>query len=331
MAQSDSSLDGVSDADRLAIHGNAKVYLCIIDGLAYSIPEGGVPSIGPVLVEKMNTLLQKLIMIQMTCRNLREDPSSVEHEQIARTLAICEESFLFWFTAMLRMVKIHRAAFDQPWSPTLQRPHALLDQSRLLVSICCLALSPLNLTSRPPVGTSSVSMTALEQQALEQQARVGNTIQTYALDIASSLIDTLPDEARVQCARFLKDRCPPFLHVQNEPRLLYLFGPVSDIIPAGSTQSVSGSSPAPSGAMSSALTPSANPPSANTGVVAAPAGISEDPNAMANRLRVQSRGRVLGPYHLRPWEMLEEAAPVVGANDTAVDLNFFSARKVRQY
>lgn len=323
MAQSDSSLDGASDADRLATHSNAKVYLSIVDGLAYSIPEGGVPSIGPVLVEKMNTLLQKLIMIQMTCRNLREEPGSVEHEQISRTLAICEESFLFWFTAMLRMVKIHRAAFDQPWSPTLQRPHALLDQSRLLVSICCLALSPLNLTSRPPVGTSSVSMTALEQQA-----RVGNTIQTYALDIASSLIDTLPDEARVQCARFLKDRCPPFLHVQNEPRLLYLFGPVSDIIP---TSTQSGSSPAPSGAMSSALTPSANPPSANTGVVAAPAGISENSNSMANRLRVQSRGRVLGPYHLRPWEMLEEAAPVVGANDTAVDLNFFGARKVRQY
>jgi mediator of RNA polymerase II transcription subunit 12 len=326
VAHSDSSLDGASDSDRLAIHANAKVYLSIVDGLAYSIPEGGVPSIGPVLVEKMNTLLQKLVMIQMTFRNFREDPGSVEHEQIARTLSICEESFLFWFTAMLRMVKIHRAAFDQPWSPSLQRPHALLDQSRLLVSICCLALSPLNLTSRPPVGTSAVSMTALEQQA-----RVGNTIQTYALDIASSLIDTLPDEARVQCARFLKDRCPPFLHVQNEPRLLYLFGPVSDIIPTGSSQSVSGSSPAPSGPMSSALTPSANPPAANTGVVAAPAGISEDPNAMANRLRVQSRGRVVGSYHLRPWEMLEEAAPVVGANDTAVDLNFFGARKVRQY
>ncbi|CRG82980.1 Mediator of RNA polymerase II transcription subunit 12 [Talaromyces islandicus] len=324
VAQSDSSLDGASDVDRSAIHGNAKVYLSIVDGLADSIPEGGVPSIGPVLVEKMNTLLQKLIMIQMTCRNLREDPSSVEHEQIARTLSICEESFLFWFTAMLRMVKIHRAAFDQPWSPTLQRPNALLDQSRLLVSICCLALSPLNLTSRPPVGMSSVSISAVEQKA-----RVGNTIQTYALDIASSLIDTLPDEARVQCARFLKERCPPFLHVQNEPRLLYLFGPVSDVI-LSSNQSVSGSSPAPSGAISSALTPSANPPAANTGVVAAPAGISEDPNSMANRLRVQSRGRVVGPYYLRSWELLEEAAPVVGANDTAVDLNFFGARKAKR-
>jgi mediator of RNA polymerase II transcription subunit 12, fungi type len=35
-------------------------------------------------------------------------------------------------------------------------------------------------------------------------------------------------------------------------------------------------------------------------------------------------------FTLRPWEMLEEAAPMVGMNDTAVDLGFFGARRVRE-
>ncbi|KAH8703880.1 putative RNA polymerase II mediator complex component Srb8 [Talaromyces proteolyticus] len=321
VAQFESAVDGMPDVERTALQDNAKVYLAIIDGLAYSIPEGGVPSVGPLLVEKMNSLLQKLITIQTASRNISENHSKVGPD-IVQSLAICEESFLFWFTAMLRMVKIHRAAFDMPASPTIQRPPALLDQSRLLVTICCLALSPLCLSSRP-LDSSKASISAAEQHM-----RITNTIQTYALDIASSLIDTLPDEARVQCARFLRERCPPFLHVQNDPRLFYLFGPITESIPAGSTQPVSGSSPAPI----SSLTPSANPSATNhTSTLLAPPGTAEDPNALSNRLRIQSRGRIIGPYPLRPWEMLEEAAPVVGANDTAIDLNFFGARKVRQY
>lgn len=50
---------------------------------------------------------------------------------------------------------------------------------------------------------------------------------------------------------------------------------------------------------------------------------------MANRLRLQHRGRVIGPYPVRPWELLEDAAPFLGINDTAVNLGFFDARRVR--
>lgn len=37
----------------------------------------------------------------------------------------------------------------------------------------------------------------------------------------------------------------------------------------------------------------------------------------------------MGRFPLRPWEMLEESAPVIGVNDTAVDLGWFAARRVR--
>jgi mediator of RNA polymerase II transcription subunit 12 len=302
------------------------VYLTIIDGLAYSIPDGGVPSVAPLLAEKMNVLLQKLVMTQINIRNLNENRSSATAEQVARSLSICEENFVFWFTAMLRMINIHRAAFDSPAQSTSQRPHSLLDQSRLLITICCITLSrSQSLVSRQSTDASSLPLTSCRQQPC-----ASSPLQTYALDIAASLVDTLPDDARQQCARFLRERCPPSLHVNNDPRLLYILGPVADILASASAHPSSASSPGPSGP-ASALTPSANPSgsSVNTAIMAF-TGVAEDPDALANRLRILNRGRVIGAYPFRPWEMLEEAAPVAGVNDTAVDLGYFGARKVRE-
>ena len=50
---------------------------------------------------------------------------------------------------------------------------------------------------------------------------------------------------------------------------------------------------------------------------------------MDSRLQIQYRGRVIGPYPLRSWELLEDAAPLVGVNDTAVGLGYFDARRVK--
>lgn len=331
MAQSDSTLEGDSPVERSNLRETARVYLTIIDGLAYSIPELGVPSVTPLLVEKMNSLLQRLVQTQINIRSLSENRNGTAADQVARSLSVCEENFIFWFTAMLRMITIHRAAFDAPAPSPSQRPNALLDQSRLLITICCIALSrsPLGMGSHPHAGIRPSPSTSA------QPSRAGNSLQTYALDVAASLVDTLPDDARQQCARFLRERFPPSLHIHNEPRLMYLLGPVPDFSAASSSQPVSAPSPATSGPASS-LTPSATPASGSSSITPStsagtlvPTGPVEDPNSLASHLRIQHRGRVVGPYPLRPWEMLEEAAPVAGVNDTAVDLGYFGARRVR--
>lgn len=268
----------------------------------------------------MNILLQKLFTMHMNVRTWTEQRSRSSQEAMTRSLSDSEENFVFWLTAMLQMIRIHRAAFDLPASAGNQRMGAYAELSRLLIIICCLALSrtPLGLTVQPRLDLSASSYFL----ASAKEVRAGNTIQTYALDIASSLVDSLSDEARQHCANFIKERFPPALNVQNDTRLQYLFGPIADNLGGVLPSSMSVSSPA------ATLTPSNNPANAAGG---AGGNAIEDPLALNNRLRVQSRGRVIGSYPVRPWEMLEEAAPVVGANDTAIDLNLFGARKVRDY
>lgn len=306
----------------LELQENARVYLTLVDGLAYSIPEEGVPAVGPHLVEKLNSLLHKLSAMHINVRNLSELRNRESPEEVTRSLSTSEENFLFWFTAVLQMIRIHRAAFDLPASSTNPRSGAFVELSRMLIIICCLALSrtPFGLTAQPRLDVSALSPIL----ASTNEVRTGNTIQTFALDMASSLVDSLPDELRQQCANFIRERFPPALHVQNDPRLLFLFGPVAEVF-APVTGSVS--SPASTGP-NSTLTPSANPPAASS---VNPGVIVEDSSCISSRLRIQSRGRLIAPYHFRPWEMLEEAAPVLGANDTSIDLNLFGARKVRDY
>lgn len=301
------------------------MYLTIIEELAFSIPESGVPTIAPLLVEKMNLLLHKFIIVQTNLKNL-SDRGSMITDQLVRSFFIFERSFAFWFAALLRMIVIHRSSFSPP--SVVSKAHTLLEQSRLLIVICCIALSrpPSSLVPQSPISCLS------QHWSFEQPTQLNPTcLQTYALDVAASLIDTISEEARQQCARFLKDRFPSFLHVQNDPRLLYLFGPVTDVAHCNTSQYTSASSPAACSSAPSAnlpIGPSATQSSAPP-LIGTPMGPPDDPGCLVNRLRIHQRGRVIGSYPLRPWEMLEDAAPIVGVNDTAVGLGYFGARRVR--
>ena len=298
-----------------------------MDGLAYSIPQVGISSLAPLLVEKMNVLLQKLVLAQVKLKSISVNRGGVLSDHISRILPVFERNFNFWFTALLHVIVIHRPAFDFA-QQAAQRSSTLLDQSRLLIAICCLALS------RPPESLSSqfstVGYVPSYMSTGQQQLCTNDSLQIYALDVAASLVDTLPDDARQQCSRFLRDRFPPQLHVQNEPRLLYILGPIAD---STLPQPISTSSPtttAPPSSMTSANLLPGTSPIQTTAAINTPAGISEDATLVTNRLRIQHRGRMVSAFTLRPWEMLEEAAPMVGMNDTAVDLGFFGARKVRE-
>ncbi|KAF4769390.1 hypothetical protein HAV15_008945 [Penicillium sp. str.  len=306
--------------DKLGSLETAKMYLTIIEELASSIPDSGAPSVAPVLVEKMDSLLHKIITIHNS--TLAKGVANTDRSK-------CERALAFWFSALLRIIVLHRSAFSQP--PPALKINPLHEQLRLLTSIFCIALSrlPGDVLRLFPAADYFPHPTPTEGF----RPCPGILLQTHALDVAASLIDIFPDEVRHQCARFLKEKCPSFVPFQNDSRFLYLLGPISDQYPANAQQA-SAPSPAASGS-----TPTSTPAlfsmvgssTAQQSVTAAsgPSTAPPDSNSMANRLRLQHRGRVIGPYPVRPWELLEDAAPFLGINDTAVNLGFFDARRVR--
>ncbi|KGO66253.1 Mediator complex, subunit Med12 [Penicillium expansum] len=305
--------------DKLGSLETAKMYLTIIEELASSIPDSGAPSVAPVLVEKMDSLLHKIITMHNS--TIAKGVTNTDRPKFERALA-------FWFSALLRIIVLHRSAFSQP--PPSLKVNPLHEQLRLLTSIFCIALSrlPGDVLRLFPAADYFPHPTPTEGF----RPCPGILLQTHALDVAASLIDIFPDDVRHQCARFLKEKCPSFVPFQNDSRFLYLLGPMTDH--SANAQQVSAPSPAASGSTPTptpAIFSIAGSSSAQQSVAAA-SGLSTglpDTNSMANRLRLQHRGRVVGPYPVRPWELLEDAAPFLGVNDTAVNLGFFDARRVR--
>ena len=313
----------------------ARVYLSIIEALAYTIPETGIPLIVPVLADKMGQLLQKLAVQQTNynafMQNMNGGPAA---GSIGQSRSNFERVLAFWFSALLRMVVIHRSAFSS--SSLAPKGSSMSDQVRLLVSIFCIALSrlPNSLMRIFPMADYFPHPQAAQSKGFRPCP--GILLHTHALDVAISLIDALPDEIRHKCARFLKDKCPSFLNFQNDPRFAYLLGPMTDTVTTvnNTTPSTSLPSPAASGSTPVA-TPTLNPPSAGSpaqqsSMTPLPGGAAESgASRMIGRLQIQHRNRTVGPYPLRPWELLEDAAPRVGENDTAVGLGFFDARRVK--
>ncbi|KAJ5632913.1 hypothetical protein N7490_009252 [Penicillium lividum] len=298
----------------LASFETAKLYIKIIEELAGNISDAATPWVVSVLVEKMESLLQKILTVQSDDRSggipIQGRPNF-------------ERSLAFWFSALLRMVVIHRTSFVQPPGSRVNVSH---EPSRLLVSIFCIALSRFPSDALrlfpgadyfPRAGSSE-----------NYHPCPGILLQTHALDVAASLIDVFPDEIRYQCCRFLREKCS-MLGLQSDDRFLYLLGPMGDSAMSQIVQSAPAPSPAAGSTPTSNFTGPAHSSQPATMHPNPHAGAGEGINSMTNRLRLQQRGRTVGPYPNRPWELLEDAAPFVGVNDTAVNLGYFDARRIR--
>ncbi|KAJ5639766.1 uncharacterized protein N7484_007628 [Penicillium longicatenatum] len=291
----------------------AKLYLTIIEELAGSTPDAATSAIVSVLVDKMDGLLQKVLSMQGDDRNgSTPNPARPNFER----------SLAFWFSALLRMVVIHRASFMLPSGLKVNASH---EPSRLLVSIFCIALSrlPADVLRLFP-GADYFPRPGSSE---DYRPCPGILLQTHALDVAASLIDVFPDETRHQCSRFLREKCPT-LGLQSDARFLYLLGPMADST-TSHLQSTAAQSPAAGSTPTSNLPATAHSSQPNATHLGAHFGVGEGLNFAASRLRLQQRGRTVGPYPNRPWELLEDAAPFVGVNDTAVNLAYFDARRIR--
>ncbi|KAI1104008.1 hypothetical protein F4804DRAFT_342095 [Jackrogersella minutella] len=115
----------------------------------------------------------------------------------------------------------------------------------------------------------------------------------HAFDIALALVDSLPEEARLQCVRAVKD-------ATADPRLRYLF------------------SFAPNPAENLMLAHRDKPPP----------GFHER-RAMAMGMGMSMIPERLTPFVFRRWEILNEPTPNVGENDTSLSLTLFEARKIK--
>jgi mediator of RNA polymerase II transcription subunit 12 len=271
--------------------------------------------------------LQKIIAMRNNLKNVTDSGNGSGPESTAYSVAIPESAIAFWFSVLLRLTAIHRAAL------TITVP-CKGDQTRLLIAICGIALSPM-FSSRQNQACALSFYPYISQGHRQGDRHSAETsLQVYALDIAATLADTLPDEARQHCARILRDRSLPSLHFQNDTRLLFLLGPISEAplvcqtqLQATPTATVTTPNLTPS---TTSLPAHLHPPLFQ---LANPNNTSpspfDDPSLLANRLRFQQHGRIIGQYTLRAWEMLEEPAPIVGVNDTALNLGYFGARQIR--
>ncbi|PGH26686.1 hypothetical protein AJ80_01632 [Polytolypa hystricis UAMH7299] len=300
------------------------VYLRIVEDLAYSIADGGASGFGASLVEKMNMLLQRVVLLSNETKN-SDNPGVNGDAASGLAPAPQEQAIALWFYVLLRIVAIHHSTL----SSTATSKSDLVDRTRLLITICCIALSPIFSKTQRFRFPSTIPLPPSKFQ-LDRSITAAN-LQVQALDVAATLVDSLPDEARQQCVRFLRERCPPFLQPQNDPRLLFLLGPLTDTPPPSSTPSQlpapQNSQIAAGAANLAAPLPSHSFPASNSNNMTPTA--AEDSNSLMSKLRFQQRGRIIGPYPMRAWEMLEESAPIVGVNDTALNLGYFGARQTR--
>lgn len=174
--------------------------------------------------------------------------------------AIKDAIIATWLPLLLTFTAIHRHAFENTKAGNEQR------------------------------GKTIIALSAIH---LELESRVASTETTSSLgeqvyDLALYLVDSLPDEVRLQCIRALRD-------TTSIPRIQYLFSIAT------------------------------NPSEwlvlmQKERVIPGPVSHTASKNSVVEKERVT-------PFPLRRWEMLGEPTPNVGENDTSLSLTLFGARR----
>ncbi|KAI9860017.1 MAG: RNA polymerase II mediator complex subunit [Trichoglossum hirsutum] len=153
-------------------------FMPVIENTCFSIPATGVPTLAPILVDKLNGLAQYISFRDNDAGRTSSDDACVQRQTGAEQF--CEVRL--WIVMFLRLIVIHRNMFQGGKTCSW-------DQSRLIISICSL----------------------LQNEHVQRD----EVISEYAFDVATYLVDELGEEARVQCTKFLKDKThePRFQHL----------------------------------------------------------------------------------------------------------------------
>lgn len=140
---------------------------------------------------------------------------------------------------------------------------------------------------------SNVARLLLTLSSLLVRCRLTHNINlsTHIFDVLALLTDSLADDTRDTCIRILSDQ-----QKIRDPRLCFLFG-YSDVTDGEGLQ------------LTSTSTLSSSPMT------------TFEPKRGGVKMTMQQQ------FPLRRWEMMQEATPVVGENDTSLSLGLFGARK----
>ncbi|KAK8132963.1 transcription mediator subunit Med12 [Apiospora kogelbergensis] len=149
-------------------------------------------------------------------------------------------------------------------------------------------------SSKPAQETRARACLSLVGLAQELDLAQSPTMAERAFDLALILVDSLSDEARLQCVRAVKDSA-------SDARVRYLFS--FAVNPADNLMLSHREKPSP--AMS-----------------------VQERRAMAMGIGMGMMPERLSPFVMRRWELLNEPTPNVGENDTSLSLHLFEARKI---
>ena len=142
----------------------------------------------------------------------------------------------------------------------------------------------------------SLSAIYLQLLAFDTSAEPIPSLASQTFDLALHLVDSLPEDMRLQCTRSLRDS------VASQPKISYLFSisqNPTDWLMLSQKEKM----------------PGVQPPVPGSGA------------AERERWeRERERERLVG-FTLRRWEMLGEPTPNVGENDTSLSLTLFGARR----
>ncbi|KAK1521442.1 transcription mediator subunit Med12 [Colletotrichum paranaense] len=195
----------------------------------------------------------------------------------------------YWLPALLRFITLHTTANEpapvatQPQAANNMKPPANAAvfeiRARILIVLSGLTLELDNLAF--------------------QDAQNGRPLSQQVFDLALLLVDTLPDDIRLQCVRVLLTGGTMQNPASSDARLRYLFSHM--------------------------------PPTTEQFVLAHRQQSTTQPNGPQRiKMPISMQGTdKLTPFIYRKWEMLSEPTPNVGENDTALSLTLFEAIKIQ--
>ncbi|KAH7057369.1 hypothetical protein B0J12DRAFT_775176 [Macrophomina phaseolina] len=284
-------------------------YLSVLNLTAWSIDDKAQSQICAAILEKLRTLLELLSASSQSGQSV-ESREEITKLRQGSTAAIALSP---WICAMLHLIVLHKSICQPSKASTSH-------QASLLWTLRTFLLHP-------------------ELQSFPQTTE-------YILDVAASLSDDLPEEARAQLLRYESTKAT------HDPRVAFLLGLpaaiqdswlglITPIQPQSTGNTTSSASNNPASAAAAARGTAAQHQhqgfwqaqaqrtqaqqqrlgAAGTGAAAQAGGMN------SNSTQPVEYGKPV-PYHLRRWEILPDSTSGSGPNDTALSLTLFDAKKV---
>ncbi|KAK5008330.1 hypothetical protein LTR28_004130 [Elasticomyces elasticus] len=255
-------------------------------------------------------------------------------------LGLAVQDVTFWYVTLLVLGVVSR-----------------IDRSPRITTLSRLALVYIQSDHEEKTGASELSTfcTTLCRLAVLPLLRRQLAVVERLFDVAAMFSDDLTPESLASCARYCHSALPP------DPRFTFLFGPATSpdswlglairpTPPPNNAGSVPSNLQTPSSAVAygrpSASLPSSNfrssilhppppqpplpqPQRPSLGKAQQPSSARGAPAAVAAaQARAAERQLKIVPFPIRRWEILPDATPVAGENDTSLNLALFGARRV---